>query len=61
MLLRKGCLPAISRATECPYWPRTAEPRKKSCHDLCVLRNQLHLQLSQHQGIVESREGNVVC
>ena len=38
MLLREGCLPAISRATECPYWPRTADPRKKSCHDLCVLR-----------------------
>ena len=58
MLLQKGCLPAISRATECPYWPRTADPRKKSCHDLCVLRRPfMHSPLTApRQGVIHGRQ-----
>ena len=35
----KGGLPAISSATEWPYCPSTADPRKKSCHDWYVLHS----------------------
>ena len=42
-------VPAISRATEWPYCPNTADPRKKSSQDLYVLLSHTYTLWHQYR------------